>query len=157
MKMLARSQIGVEELDLLPDFVDGEIVHAHIKALLAVKFEPFTKRAHSTMVCGFRAQIEPEVSWMVDFAVYLGARPEGRFATAPPFVALEIVSPEDLFSPLLRRLEDYRQWGVPHIWLVDPQLRRLNEYSEAGLFQFPALRLPGFDFEISAQELFKDI
>jgi Uma2 family endonuclease len=157
MEMLARSQIGVEELDLLPDYVDGELVHAHTKALLAAKFEPLTKKVPSTMMCGLGAQIERQVSWMVDFAVYLGARPEGRFATAPPFVALEIVSPDDLFSPLMRRLEDYRQWGVPHIWLVDPGLKRLYEYSEAGLLQYPALRLPEFDFEISAQELFKDI
>jgi len=54
-------------------------------------------------------------------------------------------------------LEDYRRWGVRHIWLVDPQLKRLYEYSQAGLLQYPNLRLPEFDFEISSQELFKDI
>ena len=41
-------------------------------------------------------------------------------------------------------------------WSI-PRVKRLYEYSEAGLLQFPALRLPEFDFEISAQELFKDI
>jgi Uma2 family endonuclease len=155
--MLARSQIGVENFDLLPESVDGEAVHAQIKALLAVQFEPLTKKVHSTSMCGVLAQIEPQTSWMVDFAVYLGARPGSRFAAAPPFVALEVVSPDDLFSPLVRRLEDYRRWGVPHVWLVDPELKRLSEYSEAGLLQYPSLRLPEFDFEISAEELFKDV
>jgi Uma2 family endonuclease len=72
-------------------------------------------------------------------------------------VAIEIVSPDDRYSELTHRLEDYRRWGVPHVWLVDPELRRLYEYSEAGLLQHAALRLPEFEFEISAQELFKDI
>jgi Uma2 family endonuclease len=71
----------------------------------------------------------------------------------PPIVAIEIVSPDDRTD----RLEDYRRWGVPHVWLVDPQLKRLYEYTEAGLLQYPALRLSEFDFEISTQELFKDL
>jgi Uma2 family endonuclease len=70
---------------------------------------------------------------------------------------VEIFSPDDRYGRLAHRLEDYRGWGVPHVWVVDPDLKRLYEYSEAGLLQFPALRLPEFDFEISAQELFKDI
>jgi hypothetical protein len=40
---------------------------------------------------------------------------------------------------------------------VDPPVKRLYELSEAGLLQFPALRLPEFDFDISAPELFNDI
>jgi Uma2 family endonuclease len=58
---------------------------------------------------------------------------------------------------LTHRLEDYRRWGVPHVWLIDPELKRLYEYSDAGLLQHAALRLSEFDFELSAQELFKNI
>jgi Uma2 family endonuclease len=148
--MLARSQIGVEDLDLVPESVDGELVHAQ------------NQGATGSAVCAAHQKGSlDDIVWrpgrMVDFAVFLGARPGSRFAAEPPFVALEVVSPDDLFSPLMRRLEDYRRWGVPHVWLVDPELKRLSEYSEAGLLHFPALRLPEFDFEISAQELFKDI
>ena len=70
---------------------------------------------------------------------------------------LRLFLPTDRYGRLSHRLEDYRRWGVPHVWLVDPQLKRLYEYTDAGLLQYPALRLPEFDFEISAQELFKDI
>ncbi len=69
----------------------------------------------------------------------------------------EIVAPEDSFTALVRRLEDYWRWGVPHVWALDPALKRLYEYPEAGLLQFPNLRLPEFDFQISAQGIFKDI
>jgi len=101
---------------------------------------------------GLRMHVAPKRFRVIDLAVYRDSRPEGRYAEMPPFVAIEIVSPDDRRGRLKERLEDYRRWGVPHVWLVDPQRKRLFEYTEAGLLQFPALLLPEFDFEISAQE-----
>jgi Uma2 family endonuclease len=170
--VLARSQIGVEEyLDLVfndrpePDYVDGEVVeralptpvHSQIQGLLIVLFAPLMIRFRLVLLPELRMRVEPRRFRVVDLAVYRESRPEGRYATTPAYVAIEIVSPDDRHSELTERLEDYRRWGVPHVWLVDPQLKRVYEYTEAGLLQFPALRLSEFDFEISAQELFKDI
>ena len=104
-----------------------------------------------------RVRVEPRRFRVVDLAVYRDSQPEGRYATTPPFVAIEIVSPDDRYGRLTHRLEDYRRWGVPHVWLVDPELKRLYEYSEAGLLQHASLRLADFDFEISAQVLFKPV
>jgi Uma2 family endonuclease len=170
--VLARSQIGVEEyLDLVfqdrpePDYVDGEVVeralptplHGQIQLLLGILLAPLAKLVPLVMMSELRVRIQPRLFRVVDVAVYRGARPEGRYGTNPAFVAIEIVSPDDRHSELAERLEDYRRWGVPHVWLVDPQLKRVYEYTESGLLQFPALRLPEFNFEISAQDLFKDV
>ena len=170
--VLAKSQIGVEEyLDLAfddrpePDYVDGEVVeralptpiHSQIQGLLILLFGPLMTRFRLVLLPELRMHVEPRRFRVVDLAVYRDSRPEGRYATTPAYVTIEIVSPDDRHSELTERLEDYRRWGVPHVWLVDPQLKRVYEYTEAGLLQFPALRLPEFDFEISAQELFKDV
>ncbi len=170
--MLARSQIGVEEyLDLVfqdrpePDYVHGKVVeralatpiHGQIQLLLGILLAPLSKRVRLVMMSELRVRIEPRLFRVVDFAVYLDSRPEGRYGTSPAYLAIEIVSPDDRHSELAERLEDYRRWGVPHVWLVDPQRKRVYEYTEAGLLQFPAIRLPEFDFQISAQELFQDI
>jgi Uma2 family endonuclease len=93
-----------------------------------------------------RVRLYPEIFRVVDFALYRDQRPEGRFATSPAFIVVEILSPDDRYGRLSHVLEDYRRWGVPHVWLVDPQLKRLYEYTDAGLLQYPALRLPDFDF-----------
>ncbi|MGA2878870.1 MAG: Uma2 family endonuclease [Bryobacteraceae bacterium] len=170
--MLARSQIGVEEyLDLVfedrpePDYVDGEVieralptpVHSQIQILLGILFAPLLTRFRLILMSELRVQIQPRRFRVVDFAVYRDTRPEGRYAINPAFVVVEIISPDDRYGRLTERLEDYRHWGVPHVWLVDPQLKRLYEYTEAGLLQHATLRLPEFEFEISAQELFKDV
>jgi Uma2 family endonuclease len=170
--MPARTQIGLEEyLGLIfpdrpePDYVHGwvverrlsNLVHAQIQALLVLLFGRLLPRLPLTLLIEPRLQIEPDLFRVADFAVYKGPRPEGRYGVTPAFVTVEIVSPDDRHSELIQRLEDYRRWGVANIWLVDPQLRRLYEYSEAGLLQHPGLRLPDLDFEISAQELYQDI
>jgi Uma2 family endonuclease len=169
---MARSQIGVEKYLGLsfddrpePDYIDGAVVeralptvlHSRVKALLALLFEPLSNRVRLTMMLGLRLRIEPRLFRIVDFAIYLGSRPEGRYATTPAFVTIEIISADDCFVDVTQRLQDYRRWGVPYVWLVDPQLKRLYEYTEAGLLQYASLRLSEFDFEISAQELFKDV
>jgi Uma2 family endonuclease len=170
--MLARTQIGVEEyLDLVfpdrpePDYVHGEVVeralptpaHAQIQALLILLLAPLLERTRLFLLPELRVQIEPCVFRVADLAVYRERLPQGRYATTPAFVAVEIVSPDDRYTELTQRLEDYRRWGVPHVWLVDPQLKRLYKYTEAGLLQHAGIRLPEFDFEISSQELFKDV
>jgi Uma2 family endonuclease len=170
--VLARSQIGVEEyLGLVfderpePDYVDGEVVeralptpiHSQIQALLTLLFGPLAIRFRLVLLPELRVLVQPGRFRVVDLAVYRDSRHEGRYAATPAYLAIEIVSPDDRHSELTERLEDYRRWGVPHIWLVDPQLKRVYEYTESGLLQFPALHLPEFEFESSAQELFKDI
>jgi Uma2 family endonuclease len=172
MKMLAKTQIGVEEyLGLVfddrpePDYVHGEVVertlptpiHSQIQILLGLLFAPLLSRVRLILMSELRVRIEPRLFRVIDFAVYLDSRPEGRYATSPAFIAIEIASPDDRRGRLTERLEDYRRWGVPHIWLVDPQRKRLSEYTEAGLLQHASLKLPEFDFEISSQELFKDV
>jgi Uma2 family endonuclease len=170
--VLAKTQIGVEEyLGLVfddrpePDYVDGEVVerslptpiHSRIQALLILLFAPLMRPFGLLLQPELRMHVAPRRFRVIDLAVYRDCRPEGRYAEMPPFVAIEIVSPDDRRGRLKERLEDYRRWGVPHVWLVDPQRKRLYEYTEAGLLEFPALRLPEFDFEISAQTLFKDV
>ena len=171
-RVLAKSQIGVEEyLDLVspdrpePDYVDGEVVeralptpiHSRIQALLIMLFAPLVSRFRLALQPELRMRVDPRRFRVVDLAVYRDVRPEGRYATIPPSIAIEIVSPDDRYSNLTHRFEDYRRWGVAHVWLVDPELKRLYEYSEAGLLQYPELRLSELDFKLSAQDLFKEI
>jgi Uma2 family endonuclease len=171
-KMLANMQIGVEEYLALafpdrpePDYVHGEVVeralptpiHARIQVQLGRFFAPLEERARLISMSELRVRIEPDVFRVVDFAVYRGHVPEGRFGANPAFIAIEIVSPDDNYHNLTQRLEDYRRWGVPHVWLVDPWLKRLYECTDAGLLQRPSLALPDFDFAITAEEVFKDI
>ena len=44
--------------------------------------------------------------------------------TEPPEVAVEVLSPEDRVSALQQRIDDYLAFGIPAVWVVDPETRR---------------------------------
>jgi Uma2 family endonuclease len=170
--MLANTQIGVEEYLALelpdrpePDYVHGEVVewglptqiHYRIQALLCLLFARLRQGATLDLLPELRVRIEPRLLRVIDFAVYRGSRPQGRHVTDPAFVAIEIVSPDDNYYNISQRLEDYRRWGVPHVWLIDPWLKKLYEFTEAGLLQRASLTLPDLDFTLSAEDVFRDV
>jgi Uma2 family endonuclease len=57
-----------------------------------------------------------------DLCVVLGKTKEEIF-TAPPFLCVEILSPEDRMSRVWERLHDYFEMGVANVWVVDPETR----------------------------------
>jgi hypothetical protein len=57
----------------------------------------------------------------------------------------------------MQKLEEYRIWGVPNIWVVDPRNKRLAFYTEAGLQHASSLALAGYPFELTPGVLFSDL
>jgi hypothetical protein len=54
----------------------------------------------------------------------------------------------------LQKLEEYRGWGVRHIWLVEPELKKLYVFDRGSLTEVQRLELPQFNFAVTAPELF---
>jgi Uma2 family endonuclease len=72
----------------------------------------------------------------------------------PPFIAVEILSPDDRLNAVREKLEEHKSWGVQHVWLVDPHSRRMYT-CEAGLTEVPSLRIPELDVEVTPSEIFE--
>ena len=50
----------------------------------------------------------------------------------PPLLCIEILSPEDRWSRLQESIDDYLQFGVPEIWVIDPKDAKLWICTPAG-------------------------
>jgi Uma2 family endonuclease len=50
--------------------------------------------------------------------------PDEEVFTSPPYLCVEVMSPDDTMSAMQDRLDDYLQFGVPNIWVVDPWKHR---------------------------------
>jgi Uma2 family endonuclease len=59
-------------------------------------------------------------------------------------------------AAVLEKLREYRGWGVAHIWVVDPEARRLDEFNSDGLRETSALRLPGRQIGIRPAGIFPE-
>jgi len=48
-----------------------------------------------------------------------------RVPDAPPLLVAEVLSLDDRLTAVREKLEEYKAWGVAHVWLVDPHTKRL--------------------------------
>ena len=68
-----------------------------------------------------------------DICVFL-SDPGERVPSTPPFLCIEILSPEDRMSRIEERINDFLSMGVRYVWVLDPQTRQaFIATPEAGL------------------------
>jgi Uma2 family endonuclease len=70
-----------------------------------------------------------------------------------PLLIVEIASPDDRLRDVEQKLEEYRAWGVAHVWFVEPELKKLYTY-DRGLTNVAQLELPRFNLTITPADLF---
>lgn len=77
--------------------------------------------------------------------------------TNPPFIAIEILSPEDRLSRTIPRLKEFLAMGVPHVWLIDPAERTAFDFTESGLdlVESQRIAIPNSPIFLDLHELFQ--
>jgi Uma2 family endonuclease len=61
--------------------------------------------------------------------------PDEQIFTQPPYICIEVLSPDDSFPKLQERFDDYLAMGVPNIWVLDPSSRRGWSIAREGHFE----------------------
>jgi len=56
-----------------------------------------------------------------DVAVELRADSQSPYPTEPIPLCIEILSPDDRFGDVLAKAEESHAWGVPVVWILDPE------------------------------------
>jgi Uma2 family endonuclease len=69
-----------------------------------------------------RIQITPTRIRIRDVCVTLN-EPAEQIFTKPPFICIEILSPEDRWPRTQQRIDDYLAMGVPYVWVLDPSAK----------------------------------
>ena len=87
-----------------------------------------------------------------DVAVFYPDEP-ARVPDTPPLVVAEVLSLDDRLTAVREKLEEYKTWGVPHVWLADPHAKRLY-ICDKGLMEVNSLRIPELGIELPPSRLF---
>ena len=140
-----------------PELVHGELVerplpnliHGRTQQRLAVHLDGV-----GYCCTEVRMRLAEDLYRIPDVAVFEGAGPTEAVPTAPPLLVVEISSPDDRLDAMLQKLDEYRTWGVRHIWLIEPERRRIHVYDQGSLTAVSRLELAEFGFTVTAQELF---
>ena len=141
------------------DYVDGRLEernvgewdHSKIQAAIIGYFFVRRKAWGISVAPEQRVQVNSTRFRVPDVCVVLGEPKEQIFRT-PPFLCVEILSPEDRMNRVQERIDDYLAMGVKYVWVIDPSNRHVYAATpEAGLQEFrgavlrtanPALELP---------------
>ena len=137
------------------DYVDGEVQernlgefdHAAVQAFLASWFYQHRQEWQLHVLVEMRVRVSAERVRIPDICLAARSQPIEQVLTKPPLAVIEILSPEDRISRYNERLADYRQMGIPNVWVIDPANRVGYDCSTAAW-------LPNEEFRIAASPLF---
>jgi Uma2 family endonuclease len=143
------------------EYVDGEIVertmpklsHSEVQQALAESFGPLRKTMGIAAGPEIRVRVGNQTIRVPDYCVFR-SRPAEEVPSEPALLVVEVLSPSDTHSALIRKLEDYRAWGAENVWVIDPELRRLSIFKAEGLIHVEKLELPELQIALGAAELF---
>lgn len=144
------------------EYVDGEIVerslpdnlHAETQWRLSGITYELSKRIPLHGRTELRSRVAATRIRIPDVSVYAGERPTEAVPSRPPLIAIEIVSPDDRHQNVLQKLEEYRVWGAPHVWLANPYTRQLHIYADGVLRPVSEFKIPEYGVTISPDEIF---
>ncbi len=153
------------------DYVDGEIeekivgegTHSIVQWFLAGTFFVNAEAWGITGRPECRVQVAPTRFRVPDLTILRRGLPREEILRMPPLLIIEILSPEDTILRLQQRVADYVQFGVEHLWIIDPNTRRAY-VADAHGFHEPAegsatatLTVAGTAIAVSLAELWREL
>jgi Uma2 family endonuclease len=169
MDMTTKAAVSIEEYlracfeGLDREYVDGEIVertlptnsHSKTQCRLGRIFDTFGDTLPLYARVELRSRVSRTRVRIPYVSVYSGDEPDDPVPVVPPLIAIEILSPDDRQGKLIARLEEYRDWGVRHLWMVNPDARKLYVYGNSVLREVDSFEVPEFELVVTAAEIFR--
>lgn len=103
-----------------------------------------------------RIQLGPNRFRVPDVCITVG-KPAETVLTTPPLIGVEILSPPDTLSRVAEWVQGYLEFGVPHVWVVDPVRREAYVCASDGFRHVDALETRVPHLMLPLTELFADL
>jgi Uma2 family endonuclease len=113
----------------------GELSHSILITAVAAFLHERRKQYRIKVVPILRIRIGPGSYRVPDVSVYKQPAPRDPIPSTPPFIAIEILSPEDRMSRVRRKIDEYLAFGVSNVWLIDPERRRADAYTAMSIYE----------------------
>ena len=101
----------------------GEWDHSRLQASIAAFFITRYSVVGMRVLTELRIRVSTDRVRIPDLCLFL-KDPNQRVPTTPPFLCIEILSPDDRMSRIEVRINDYLAKGVPWVWILDPETRQ---------------------------------
>ena len=122
------------------DYVDGvlegrnlgEWTHGRLQMVLGRYVGNRERVWRVRVACEVRVLISSTRIRIPDLCIVSDQAPVEEILIHPPLVCIEILSPEDRWTRVEQRIAEFLAMGVPHVWMFDPQERKVYDYAASG-------------------------
>jgi Uma2 family endonuclease len=159
--------IGAEEylhstFEYDAEYVDGRIVqrpmpsqtHSEMQGFLVGSFFVMREKLGIRMwpEQRIRTQPDPPRYRIPDVCVTYGKPAEEVYST-PPHLCIEILSPDDSAVELRIKVDEYLDFGVSYVWVIDPVARTGEIHTSSGIEKIRDGKFKAGEIEIDLADL----
>lgn len=111
----------------------GEFEHSFLQSILATVFNVNMDPWGVFALTEQRVQIKSTKFLIPDVCVLQVGAHADPIIVEPPLIAIEIMSPEDPSRRLANKAVEYLDFGIKHVWVIDPNARVAFRGTHSGL------------------------
>jgi Uma2 family endonuclease len=136
----------------------GEYEHSRLQARLTAYFVRREKIWNIEVFTEWRHRIRQGKYMIPDVCVVSCPHSPEKISTRPPLLWIEILSPEDRPIRVNKKIRELLGWGVPNIWVIDPETLESELHTPAGIrnLEDGVLRIDGTPIEVPLRQLDED-
>jgi Uma2 family endonuclease len=148
------------------DFVDGYVLernwgektHGRIQKRLITYLDARSPKLGIEVIPEQRVQVSRTRFRIPDVTVVKLPQPDEEIVTSPPHLCIEILSKDDTMRYMQEKIDDYLNFGVPYIWIINPWNRKAYTVTQAGMMEAKSgvLETHHPDIAVPLSELFID-
>ena len=135
----------------------GEYDHSVVQWAILDWFRRHDKEWRTRTLQEQRTRLNSGNVRIPDVSVWSRSVPIQPVFTHPQLIAIEVLSPEDRQSRVQAKIEDYRRFQIPHIWIVDPAKRFGWDCSDGNWLRRTRFEVEGSPVYLDLEELFRDL
>ncbi|HMD47880.1 MAG TPA: Uma2 family endonuclease [Bryobacteraceae bacterium] len=146
------------------EYLDGAIVERHLgekthgrtQRGLITYIDSRAQRLGIEVIPEQRVQVSATRFRIPDVIVATLPQPDEEIVSTPPHLCIEVLSKDDTMNDMQERIDDYLDFGVPYVWIVNPWKRKGYVVTRAGLVEAKSgiLETHNPDITLPLNELF---
>jgi len=122
------------------DYVDGEVLernvgerdHSELQGELIYYLRSKSRQWGIHIYPSQRVQVSARRFRVPDLCIVAGPEPEDQIFRQAPLVWIEVLSKDDTLERLQEKIDDFLNFGVCYVWVINPRSRRAWVHTSDG-------------------------
>jgi len=137
----------------------GEFEHSFLQGLFVTIFNNHSGDWSVYALPEQRVQTRKTRFRVPDVTILRVKTPRERILTHPPLLVIEIQSPEDTMRRTTAKAAEYLEFGIEHVWVIDPSARvgYIGTANGLELARSGVLSIAGTPIQVALADLFHEL